>query len=123
MGNSFLSTLEQDPARGAGGIARRELTPMSVAYVYDERCLTYDWGPEHPLRPERLQLTAELLAAYGAFNLPGSVQVAPRPATEVELLTAHDRDFVEAVATLSRGGSVADPLRFGFDSGDNRPFP
>jgi acetoin utilization protein AcuC len=96
---------------------------MSVAYIYDERCLAYDWGPEHPLRPERLQWTADLLTAYGAFQAPKSVRVAPRPATEAELLAAHDRDYVETVATLSRGGSVADPRRFGFDSGDNQPFP
>ncbi len=95
---------------------------MSAAYVYDDRCLVYDWGPEHPLRPERLRLTTELLKAYGAFDAPASEWVAPRLATEAELLTAHSRDYVEAVATLSRGGSVADPRRFGFDVGDNPPF-
>src|SRR5712692_5830971 len=96
---------------------------MSVAYVYDDRCLTYDWGPEHPLRPERLRLSAELLNAYGAFEAPASEWVAQRPATAAEVLTAHSRDYVEAVATLSRGGSVPDPRRFGFDIGDNPPFP
>lgn len=96
---------------------------MSVAYVYDDRCLSYDWGPEHPLRPERLRLTAELLQAYGAFLAPGSEQVPPRPATEAEVLTAHSLDYLEAVAVLSHGGSVEDPRRFGFSIGDNPPFP
>src|SRR5690242_4789449 len=96
---------------------------MSVAFIYDERSLAYDWGPTHPLRPERVRLTAELLDAYGAFAAPGSELLAPRPATEAELLSAHGQDYVQAVATLSRGGTVADPRRFGFDESDNPPFP
>src|SRR5207244_1843691 len=78
---------------------------------------------DHPLRPERLRLTAELLRAYGAFAVPGSELVAPRPATAAEVLTTHGQDYFDAVAALSRGGSVADPRRFGFDIGDNPPFP
>ncbi len=101
-----------------------EKTPnMSVAYVYDDRCLAYDWGPAHPLRPDRVRLSTDLLRAYGALDAPGSRRIIPRPATEAEVLTAHGRDYVAAVATLSRGGSIADPRRFGFDEGDNPPFP
>jgi acetoin utilization protein AcuC len=96
---------------------------MSVAFVYDDQCLAYDWGPEHPLRPERVGWTVDLLQAYGALQAPEVRLVAPRPATTTELQTGHDLDHIEAVATLSRGGTVADPRRFGFDEGDNPPFP
>jgi acetoin utilization protein AcuC len=96
---------------------------MSVAFIYDERLLDYDWGAAHPLRPERVGLSYELLDAYGAFAAPDSELLAPRLATEAELLTAHGQDYVQAVATLSRGGTVADPHRFGFNEGDNPPFP
>jgi acetoin utilization protein AcuC len=96
---------------------------MSVAYLYDERCLDYDWGPQHPLRPERVGLTTDLLQAYGAFELPDSELLPPRLATREEVLTAHTPEYVDAVAALSRGESVAGPARFGFNEGDNPPFP
>jgi acetoin utilization protein AcuC len=51
------------------------------------------------------------------------VKLAPRPATEAELLLAHSRAYIDAVAALSCGEDIADPRRFGFDDGDNRPFP
>src|SRR5687767_14526061 len=95
---------------------------MSVAYVYDDRCLAYHWGPNHPLRPERLRLTVELLQAYDAFGAPGSQLLAPRPATEAELLSAHSAEYVHAVRALSQGEAIDDPRRFGFDVGDNPPF-
>src|SRR5262249_51489187 len=41
---------------------------MAAAFVYDDRLLEYDFGPAHPLRPQRLRLTHELLRAYGAFE-------------------------------------------------------
>jgi acetoin utilization protein AcuC len=96
---------------------------MAVAYVYDDRCLAYDWGPEHPLRPERLRLTEELLHAYQAFDVTGSKQIAPRPATVDEVLAGHDPDYVAAVAALSRGEIVPEPERYGFNVGDNPSFP
>jgi acetoin utilization protein AcuC len=96
---------------------------MSVAFVFDEQCLAYDWGPEHPLRPERVGLSVELLRAYDAFAAPDTRFITPRLPTTAELRTAHEADYVAAVEILSRGGSVADPRRFGFDEGDNPPFP
>ena len=42
-------------------------------------------GPAHPLKPERLQRTYELLKEYGAFQAPNVRVVNPRPATPEEL--------------------------------------
>ena len=50
---------------------------MSVAYVYDDRCLTYDWGPEHPLRMERLGLTEILTFDQGFDAIPDITGTEP----------------------------------------------
>ena len=46
---------------------------MKTALVYSAAWRRFDYGPEHPLRMERLGLTWDLMAAYGLTTLPGSV--------------------------------------------------
>ncbi len=78
-------------------------------------------GPDHPLKPERLQRTHELLDEYGAFTHMSLVD--PRPATEEELALFHTREYINAVRGLSTGDSTILPARYRFGSGDNPVFP
>ena len=80
-------------------------------------------GTAHPLKPERLRRTYELLSAYGAFESRNSLLVEPRPATVDELRLFHTPEYVEAVRRLSAGKEVPDSRRFGFGPGDNPVFP
>ncbi|MGD2050587.1 MAG: acetoin utilization protein AcuC, partial [Chloroflexota bacterium] len=79
-------------------------------------------GPEHPLKPERLQRTHELLAEYGAFEAPNVRLMAPRPATRDELLLFHTPEYVEVVQALSEGERSIPARRYGFGPGDNPIF-
>jgi acetoin utilization protein AcuC len=92
---------------------------MAAAFVYDDRLLEYDFGPAHPLRPQRLRLTHELLRAYGAFEQA----VPPRRALEAEILAVHRADFVDAVARIGAGERLPNAATYGFGAGDNPPFP
>lgn len=79
-------------------------------------------GPSHPLKPERLERTFELLEEYGAFQ-PTNVQVvAPRPATAEELGLFHTPEYIQAVRGLSFGDSRIQARRFHFGPGDNPVF-
>jgi acetoin utilization protein AcuC len=92
------------------------------AFVYSPEYLGYKLSEEHPLNPIRLALTDSLVEACGLLAGPDVVRAAPRPATEEELLLAHDRAYVERVRELSRGG-WADPIAdFGLGSPDNPAF-
>lgn len=74
--------------------------------------------------PARLRHTYELLEALHAFDSPDSRLVAPRPATEEEVLTCHAPAYVTAVRALSRGLSVPNPGLYGFSQfGDNPVYP
>ena len=68
-------------------------------------------GPDHPLKPERLQRTHELLAEYGAFEAPNVRLMAPRPATKAELLLFHTTEYVDVVRALSEGDSALSAWR------------
>jgi len=80
-------------------------------------------GASHPLKPERLRRTYELLKAYGAFEKAGSRVVEPRPATIEEICLFHTKKYVHAVRRLSAGEEVRDYWRYGFGPGDNPVFP
>jgi acetoin utilization protein AcuC len=84
---------------------------------------SFGHGANHPLKPERLRRTFELLTAYGAFEVPGSRVVEPPPASRDDLLLFHTADYVDAVERLGRGDARADPWRYGFGPGDNPVFP
>ena len=80
-------------------------------------------GLTHPLRPERLRRTYELLEGYNAFEKRDSLLVEPRPATVEELCIFHTAKYVEVVQRLSAGDEIPDDRHYGFGSGDNPIFP
>lgn len=61
----------------------------------------YDFGAGHPMAPARLTLTAELAEQLGLFE-PSSVRLAEAfVASDAELTTVHDADYVAAVRSVS----------------------
>jgi acetoin utilization protein AcuC len=94
--------------------------------------LEYDFGPQHPFRPERLTKCVELLGRYGV------VTDDPGFATEADALRVHSKDYLDTfkqVDALVSAGDSLDPemidenllgesphIRHGFLSSDNPPF-
>ena len=80
-------------------------------------------GDAHPMRSERLEMTYQLLQAYGAFDREGSDLIAPTPASEDELALWHTRDYIAAVRRLSEGDTSTPAWRYNLGPGDNPVFP
>ncbi|GBC86246.1 Acetoin utilization protein AcuC [bacterium HR12] len=96
-----------------GGRAGLVLAPEARAY---------DHGPGHPLRPERVLLTWDLIRACGLLELPSVEVLAGRSASDEEILLVHRPEFVEA--TRRAGHGEEGPWhRFGYGPGDNPIFP
>jgi acetoin utilization protein AcuC len=79
-------------------------------------------GPNHPLKPIRLQRTYELLEEYGAFRADNVRVVEPRHATAEELALFHTPEYVDVVRALGEGDSTIPAHRYGFGPGDNPVF-
>jgi acetoin utilization protein AcuC len=100
---------------------------VSVAAVwgpqYEAAEALYDFGPQHPLRPGRVILSAELARANGLFDLAHVTLVEPRVASAAELLAVHDPDYVAAITRIGEGDwDPTDQLNWGVGPGDNPPF-
>lgn len=89
--------------------------------------LAYDFGLQHPLKPERLRRTIELLSRYGVEPID------PEEGKKEDALRVHDEDYVDAVQKLSglivehacaeeRAEWMRIGMRYGFGPGDNPPF-
>lgn len=93
-----------------------------VALVMCREAGIYDHGPAHPLRPDRVLLTWDLIEAYGLDRLPNVRKVACRAATDEEIGLVHTAEFIDATKRAGHG-EKGDWARFGYGPGDNPIFP
>jgi acetoin utilization protein AcuC len=93
-----------------------------VAMIYSPDLVAYDHGPQHPLRPDRVMLTRELILAYGIVDDHQVREIAARVATDDELGLVHTDRYIDAVKRAG-AGEPGDWWQFGFGPGDNPIFP
>jgi acetoin utilization protein AcuC len=96
---------------------------MKTALVHSDAWERFDYGPEHPLRMERLGLTWRLMQAYGLTRLPGATVLAPSPAAESEIARFHVRDYLEVLKAANSGTTPPAGAAHGLGPGDNPVFP
>ena len=91
-------------------------------FFYSDEMLRYDLGDGHPMRPERLRMTYDLISSYGLFDSTLEV-VAPALADPEEVAQTHRGDYLDAIRKLSAGEHIGNAGRYGFGNGDNPIFP
>jgi acetoin utilization protein AcuC len=96
---------------------------MKTALIYSDEWRRFDYGPEHPLRMERLGLTRRLMETYGLTALPRAKVLAPEPAQVEEIARFHSREYIEILRALNAGDWVPHAARYGLGPGDNPIFP
>ncbi|HEU5228716.1 MAG TPA: hypothetical protein VFU49_12950, partial [Ktedonobacteraceae bacterium] len=106
-----------------------------VRLIFDATELRYDFGPQHPLQPGRLEALIDLLAVSGLWRAEqAETRLDFRPATINELSLVHTPDYITAVQQLSQPEAeitgekalrerVALALKYGFGDGDTPPLP
>ena len=93
--------------------------------MYRPEYEAYDFGPHHPLRPERHRVSLDLLASAGLGPEADEWLTAPA-ATSTELERVHSRRYLEAVQRLDQFaddvGMAAEAGRWGLGPGDSPAF-
>lgn len=90
--------------------------------VWDDVFTTYDFGPGHPLRPLRLELTMALSRQLGLLDRPTVTVVAPAAASDDVLQLVHDPDYVAAVKAAPDDVMKTLSNRYGLGTSDNPVF-
>ncbi|MGH3280771.1 MAG: acetoin utilization protein AcuC [Trebonia sp.] len=88
--------------------------------MWDEALTRYDFGAGHPFDPVRIRLTMDLARDLGVFKVPSVTVVEPSPATDLEIETVHDPDYVAAVRHAGR--ALAPAVGFGLGTDDDPVF-
>jgi acetoin utilization protein AcuC len=93
-----------------------------VGLVVAPEVRAYDHGPQHPLRPERVLLTWDLIEACGLDQRDNVRRLRTEPASFEDLTRVHTPAFIDAT---TRAGHLEDGdwARFGYGPGDNPIFP
>jgi acetoin utilization protein AcuC len=92
----------------------------STAVVWDEALLRYDFGPGHPFDPVRVKLTMELAGGLGVLSAPSVSMISPLPASDTELETVHDPQYVAVVRHVGR--ALVPALWYGLGTADDPVF-
>src|SRR3990172_6071255 len=93
-----------------------------AVFFYTPQYEAFDYGPSHPMKIRRLQLTRDLIHAYGLFH-PTHVGLADvSVATEADLLRAHTQEYLDVLRAVTAGRSVPRAWHFGLGTSDNPIF-
>jgi acetoin utilization protein AcuC len=96
---------------------------VKTALVHSDAYDRFDYGPEHPLRMERLGLTWRLMEAYGLTRLAGAAVRVPEPAGQEAIEQFHLRPYVEVLKASNTGRAPREAGLYGLGPGDNPVFP
>ena len=100
--------------------------------IYDPGELDYDFGPGHPMQPQRMVALLDLLETSGLWQSTNEYSRLPlRAATVEELSLAHTSDYIAAVQRLSTPAGEDSQsnererlaIKYGFADGDTPALP
>ncbi|HZD18731.1 MAG TPA: acetoin utilization protein AcuC [Actinomycetota bacterium] len=94
----------------------------SAGLVLCPEAKIYDHGPQHPLRPQRVLYTWELISACGLLERADVQTFRCLGASDPELGLVHSDAFIDATRRAGHG-EEGDWWRFGYGPGDNPIFP
>lgn len=81
-------------------------TSCSLRVAWDEGLTAYDFGPQHPMAPIRVELTMALSRELGVLDAPGVGLLDVEPASDELLSLVHEPAYIEAV---KRAGRTLEP--------------
>lgn len=92
-------------------------------FVYSEEMSWFDFGPDHPFRPERASKTYELCSRYGLLGHPWMAFLEPEPLDARRLASFHDPEYLRLLRDASEGRFSFEMLERGLGTGDNPVVP
>ncbi|MBA2528610.1 MAG: acetoin utilization protein AcuC [Euzebyales bacterium] len=95
---------------------------MPTALIWNDDRLRYDFGPAHPLKPIRVELTVALIRACGLTDATDTLTLPRAAFGDDDVLRLHTEPYVATVRRLSADPDPAGDARHGLGLGDNPVF-
>ena len=97
--------------------------PKKTALILPTGFEKFDYGPNHPLKWDRVLYAMELIKAYRLDALENARYIAPSLSTIEDVLQYHDAKYIETLKEANDGVSRESYLRYNMGAGDNPVFP
>ena len=97
--------------------------PKKEVLVFSTQFGRHSYGTNHPLKVERLQLTMDLIGAYGLFDTTETPWAEAQEADEQDLLLIHSPEYLDILKKANTGQTPSQAWKYGLGSGDNPVFP
>ncbi|MBW2708202.1 MAG: acetoin utilization protein AcuC [Deltaproteobacteria bacterium] len=88
-------------------------------FVYSNEISWFDFGSDHPFKPERAAKTYELCTRYGVMNRPWMKILEPEAISANLLTLFHESDYLDLLGMASRGKVNLRMLERGLGTEDN----
>ena len=69
--------------------------PLQSAFIYSQELGRFDFGHDHPFKPERAIKTYDLCLRYGVLNYPWMEVITPKPIDPEALRSFHLQECVQ----------------------------
>jgi acetoin utilization protein AcuC len=96
-----------------------DVQKIGSIFVYSDEMSRFEFGPDHPFRPERASKTYELCTRYGIINYPWIRILDPQPLDPALLALFHDSAYLKLLQDASQGGFRLEMLERGLGTADN----
>jgi acetoin utilization protein AcuC len=94
-----------------------------IALIYSHSFDQFSYGESHPFKVQRFRLAYELLAAYGLDRLPQATVCEATAVAEEDLLTYHDRRYLDRMKEFSASPVPRADFLYGLGDIENPVFP
>ncbi len=100
-----------------------DVQELGSIFVYSEEMSRFDFGPDHPFKPERASKTYELCTRYGVIDHPWMKTVKPEPLEPSLLPLFHEPEYIHFLKEASLGNVLLEALERGIGTEDNPILP
>ena len=96
-----------------------DLQDLGSIFVYSQEMGAFDFGPNHPFKPERATKTFDLCNRYGVLNYEWMTVLEPEPIDPALLSLFHIPSYLGLLEEISRGEMRLEMLEYGLGTEDN----
>jgi acetoin utilization protein AcuC len=104
-------------------LTEKDVQTLGSIFVYSDETARFDFGPDHPFKPERATKAYDLCNRYGVMNYPWMTLLDPPPAEESLLTLFHEPDYLRILKGASQGEVSNHVLERGLGTEDNPILP
>ncbi len=106
-----------------GPLAQNEVKKQGSLFVYSDEMSWFDFGPDHPFKPERAAKTYELCNRYGVMFHPWMTILEPEAVDKSLLSLFHETEYLRLLEDASQGQVSLEMLERGIGTPDNPILP